>query len=73
MKYILLVCWDTEEMDAQTEPKPTDARIEESFPGSMIFRRGASGARATSWLRRIASKHAVAQTGTIEVRPLWGT
>ena len=32
MKYLLLVCWDAEEMDAQTEPDPTDAPDEESFP-----------------------------------------
>jgi hypothetical protein len=32
MKYLLLVCWNAENMDAQTEPDPTDARDEESFP-----------------------------------------
>jgi hypothetical protein len=29
MKYLLLVCWDAEKMDAQTEP---DTSEEESFP-----------------------------------------
>jgi hypothetical protein len=32
MKYLLLVCWDGERMNAQTEPDPTDTVKEESFP-----------------------------------------
>jgi hypothetical protein len=32
MKYLLLVCWDAERMDAQTEPNPAEAKEEESFP-----------------------------------------
>jgi len=32
MKYMLLVCWDTERMNAQDEPKPGDPREDESFP-----------------------------------------
>ena len=35
MKYLLLVCWDADRMNAQTEPLPsTDAEppVEESFP-----------------------------------------
>lgn len=32
MKYLLLVCWGTDVMDAQTEPAPGDEREEESFP-----------------------------------------
>ena len=32
MKYLMLVCWDAERMDAQTEPDPTDTPDEESFP-----------------------------------------
>ena len=32
MKYLMLVCWDAENMDAQTEPDPTDTPTEESFP-----------------------------------------
>jgi hypothetical protein len=32
MKYMLLVCWDAEQMDAQTEPGPDDAPDEKSFP-----------------------------------------
>jgi hypothetical protein len=32
MKYLMFVCWDTERMDGQTEPEPSDTRDEESFP-----------------------------------------
>jgi hypothetical protein len=32
MKYLLLVCWGTEKMDAQTEPDPADTSEPESFP-----------------------------------------
>ena len=34
MKYLLLVCWDAERMNGQTEPEPGAARDEdeESFP-----------------------------------------
>jgi hypothetical protein len=32
MKYLLLVCWDAERMDGQTEPKPGEAQEEEGFP-----------------------------------------
>jgi hypothetical protein len=32
MKYMMLICWDAERMDAQTEPDPSDPRKEESFP-----------------------------------------
>ena len=32
MKYMLLVCWDAEQMDAQNEPGPTDTPDEKSFP-----------------------------------------
>jgi hypothetical protein len=34
MKYLLLVCWDTERMNAQTEPDPgsVPAEDEEPFP-----------------------------------------
>ena len=34
MKYLLLVCWDAERMDARTEPDPTDEpeEEEEGFP-----------------------------------------
>ena len=31
MKYLLLVCWDAERMDAQSEPDPGEAE-EKSFP-----------------------------------------
>ena len=32
MKYLLLVCWDAERMDAQSEPDPSDTAEKESFP-----------------------------------------
>jgi hypothetical protein len=32
MKYLLLVCWDAEKMDAQTEPEPDEPRDEKGFP-----------------------------------------
>src|SRR5687767_2499096 len=32
MKFMMLVCWDAENMDAQSEPEPTDTPDEESFP-----------------------------------------
>ena len=32
MKYLLLVCWDAERMDAQSEPEPTDTQDDEGFP-----------------------------------------
>jgi hypothetical protein len=32
MKYLLLVCWDAEKMNAQTEPDPSEPRDEEGFP-----------------------------------------
>jgi hypothetical protein len=32
MKFLMLVCWDAERMNAQTEPDPADPPDEESFP-----------------------------------------
>ena len=32
MKFLLLVCWDTERMDAQTEPDPAKTPSGEGFP-----------------------------------------
>jgi hypothetical protein len=32
MKYLLLVCWDAESMNAMTEPEPGTAPEPESFP-----------------------------------------
>jgi len=32
MKYLMLVCWDAEKMNAQTEPDPNDTSDEETFP-----------------------------------------
>ena len=116
MKYLMLVCWDAEEMDALTEPGPNDVPDDESFPWlDDLQARGiwvtgdqlAPPRRARSVRVRggktivtdgpfaetkeavggfdilecgsleeaveIASRHPVAQMGTIEVRPLWGS
>jgi hypothetical protein len=32
MKYLLLVCWSAENMDAEPEPEPSDTPEEDSFP-----------------------------------------
>ena len=32
MRYLMLICWDAEQMNAQTEPDPNDGPDEESFP-----------------------------------------
>src|SRR6266700_1463403 len=32
MKYLMLVCWDAEKMNAQTEPGPNDTTEGERFP-----------------------------------------
>ena len=32
MRYLMLICWDAEKMNAQTEPDPNDSPNEESFP-----------------------------------------
>ena len=116
MMFLMLVCWDAENMDAQTEPDPIDPPDEESFPwlddlrarGSWITGdqlappRRARSVRVRDGKRivtdgpfaetkeavggfdiiecgsleeavEIAAEHPVAQTGTIEVRPLWGS
>ena len=115
MKFLLLVCWDTKRMDAQTEPDPSQPRAEESFPwldelqargkwvtgdqlapprrarsvrvrggkrmvtdGPFIETKEAVGgfdiieAGSIDEAVEIAARHPVAQSGTIEVRPLWG-
>jgi hypothetical protein len=116
MKFLLLICWDAEKMDAQDEPDPTDTPDEESFPWlEELQARGiwvtgdqvAPPRRARSVRVRggkplvtdgpfaetkeavggfdivecgsleeaveIASEHPIAQMGTIEVRPFWGS
>ena len=116
MKCLLLVCWDAERMDAQTEPDPDEPPNEESFPwvgrranpGQVGHGRpaGPAAARARSVRVRdgkplitdgpfaetkeaiggfdvlecssleeaveIEAAHPIAQTGAIEVRPVWG-
>jgi hypothetical protein len=32
MKYLLLMCWDAERMNADAEPDPSDSPEEDSFP-----------------------------------------
>ena len=116
MKYLLLVCWDGERMNAQVEPDPTETPEEESFPWLDVLRaRGmwvtgdqlAPPRRARTVRVRdgktivtdgpfaetkeavggfdilecgsldeaveIAARHPIAEMGTIEVRPLWGS
>jgi hypothetical protein len=116
MRFILLVCWDAKNMDAQTEPDPASASKEEGFPwlddlrarGSWIVGDQLAPPRRARTVRvrngrpivtdgpfvetkeavggfdiiecgsleeavQIAAGHPVARTGTIEVRPLWGS
>jgi hypothetical protein len=116
MRYLLLVCWDAEKMDAQREPDPTHTPDEESFPwledlqarGAWVTGDQLAPPRRARSVRvrdgktmvtdgpfaetkeavggfdvvecgsleeavEIAAKHPVAQMGTIEVRPLWGS
>jgi hypothetical protein len=117
MKYLLLVCWDTERMNAQAEPEPGAAPAEEEpFPwvddlqargiwltGDQLTppRRGRSvrvrngktlitdgpfaetkeaiggfdllECRSLEEAVEIAASHPMAEAGTIEVRPLWGS
>ena len=118
MKYLLLVCWDTERMNGQTEPDPNalPPMDEKSFPwvddlaargvwltgDQLAPPRRAKSVRIRGGKRlvtdgpfaetkeavggfdllecdsleeavEIAASHPSAQTGTIEVRPLWGS
>jgi hypothetical protein len=116
MKYLLLVCWDAERMDAQTEPDPSDASEPESFPwlddlqarGMWVTGDQLAPPRQARTVRvrggktmvtdgpfaetkeavggfdiiecgsldeavEIAAGHPIAQLGTIEIRPLWGS
>jgi hypothetical protein len=115
MRYLLLVCWATDEMNAQEEPDPGDV-ADDSFPWlDHVRERGAwiTGDRLAAPRRarsvrvrngqpivtdgpftetkeaiggfdlieagsleeaiEIAAAHPAARTGTIEVRPLWGS
>jgi hypothetical protein len=118
MKYLMLVCWDAEQMNAREEPSPDDPREEdeEGFPwlddlqaqGKWVIGDQLAPPRRAKTVRvrngkatvtdgpftetkevvggfdllecgsleeavEIAAAHPVAQTGTIEVRPLWGS
>lgn len=116
MKYLLLVCWDAEQMNGQTEPDPGAAPTEEEgFPwvddlqargiwligdqlapprrarsvrvrggkklvtdGPFVATKEAIGGfdllecGSLEEAVEIAASHPLAETGTIEVRPLWG-
>jgi hypothetical protein len=118
MRYLLMVCWDTERMNGQNEPDPGTAPAEddEGFPwvddlqargiwvtGDQLAppRRGRSvrvrdgetivtdgpfaetkeavggfdllECDSLEEAVEIAAAHPIAQMGTIEVRPLWGS
>jgi hypothetical protein len=116
VKFLLLVCWDAETMNGQTEPDPPDDSAEESFPwlddlqardmwvigDQLAPPRRARSVRVRDGKRvvtdgpfaetkeavggfdiiecgsmeeavEIAAGHPVAQVGSIEVRPFWGT
>ena len=116
MRYLMLVCWDAERMNATPEPEPSETEEEENFPwldelrernAWVIGDQLAPPRRARTVRRRggrvtvtdgpfaetkeaiggfdlieadsfeeaveIASRHPVAESGTIEVRPLWGS
>jgi hypothetical protein len=120
MKYLMLICWDAERMNAQsepvhTEPEPTDTADKEFFRwledlqarGIWVAGDQLAPPRMARSVRvrggktlvtdgpfaetkeavggfdllecgsleeavEIAAGHPAAQTGTIEVRPLWG-
>ena len=115
MKYLLLVCWDAERMNGQSEPDPGTQEEPERFPwldelqsrGKWVTGDQLAPPRSGRSVRvrdgrklvtdgpfaetkeavggfdlieadsldeavEIASKHPVAEIGTIEVRPLWG-
>ena len=117
MKYLMLVCWDAERMNARTEPDPGALPPEDEKPFPWVDDHRAQGIwltgdqlapprRARSVRVRngktvvtdgpfaetkeavggfdllecdsleqavaIAALHPLAETGTIEVRPLWG-
>jgi hypothetical protein len=116
MRYLMLVCWGTDAMNAQEEPPPGDAEEPESFPwlddvrargiwvtgdqlarprrGRTVRVRGgktlvtdgpfAETKEAVGGFDiiecssldeavEVAAAHPLAQHGSIEVRPLWGS
>jgi hypothetical protein len=115
MKYLMLVCWDAENMNAQTEPEQPE-EDKESFPwlddvqarGIWVTGDQLAPPRRARTVRvrdgkklvtdgpfvetkeavggfdilecdgldeavEIAAAHPLAQMGTIEVRPMWGS
>ena len=116
MKFLMLVCWDAEKMNALSEPDPSDTPQEESFPwlddlqarGIWVTGDQLAPPRRAKSIRvrdgkkmvtdgpfaetkevvggfdilecgspeeavEIAAQHPVAQIGTVEVRPFWGS
>ena len=116
MKYLMLACWGTDAMNAQTEPESGETPSEEGFPwlddlqarGKWVTGDQLAPPRRARSVRvrdgktmvtdgpftetkeavggfdiieadtleeavEIAAGHPVAQIGTIEVRPLWGS
>jgi hypothetical protein len=116
MKFMLLVCWDAERMNAQDEPEPGDAKEDEGFPwlddlqarGIWVTGDQLAPPRRARTVRvregkklvtdgpfaetkeilggfdiiecdsldeavEIAAAHPIAEFGTLEVRPFWGT
>jgi len=54
MRYLLLVCWDSERMTGEDEPEPGTAsnEVEEGFPWVDDLASAGSGSPATSSPRR---------------------
>jgi hypothetical protein len=116
MKFLLLVCWDADRMNTQSEPDPAEAAEPEGFPwlddlqargrwvtgdqlapprrarsvrvrdgkpivsdGPFAETKEAVGgfdlieADSLDEAVEIATGHPIAEVGTIEVRPLWGS
>jgi len=116
MRYLMLVCWDAERMNARPEPEPSETEEDEGFPwldelrerNAWVIGDQLEPPRRARTVRRrggrvtvtdgpfaetkeaiggfdlieadsfeeaveIASRHPVAESGTIEVRPLWGS
>ena len=116
MKYLLLVCWDTDRMNGQTEPDPSEEKPDDGFwwvdelrergiwqigdqlapprraqpvrvrggktlvtDGPFAETKEAVGGfdllECDSFEEavEIAARHPIAEMGSIEVRPLWGS
>ena len=63
MKFMMLVCWDAEKMNALTEPEPNDAEEEESFPWLDDLQARGIWVTATNSLRPVARAPSVSAAG----------